>query len=108
MAAGHKRAPQSSLALNELEPVDALPPKQSTQRNSALKKIADHLRENPDQWYKIAQGKRQSAYQKRARLKSIEPGAFEVEVRNTEADGTTLPAGISNVFARYIGTPDGS
>lgn len=101
------RAAQKSLALESLEPVDALPPKQSTQRNSALKKIADQLRENPGQWYKIAQGKRQSAYQKRARLKGHgkETGAtFEVEVRNMEADGTALPEGISNVFARYVKT----
>lgn len=95
MPAKNKRAPQQSLALTELEPVDALPEKATTQRNSALKKIADQLQANPGQWYRIANGKRQSAYQKRARLKAQGDG-FEVEVHPTTTKG------ISDVFARFV------
>lgn len=100
-----KRAKQESLALKELEPVDSLPEKKTGPRNSQIAKIAATLIANPDQWYKIGHGKRQSAYQKRMRLKKWgqENGSlFEVEVRQAFDPATdTALDGICDIFARF-------
>lgn len=91
---GKKRAPQQSLALKEIVPVDSVPEKKSGSRTSHLKRVAEQIRQAPGQWFLIGRGKRQSAYQKRARLKGLDT-AFEVEVRATDEDG------ISEIYARF-------
>lgn len=92
------RSPQKSLALDELIPVDFVPEKKSGTRNSALSKIADTLRDTPLQWYKIGNGRTQSAYQKRKRLADMSngDGKFQAEVRSTDEPG------VSDIFARYV------
>lgn len=100
--AGKKRAPQKSLALEVLIPVDVLPEKKSGSRSSHLTKIAAELKETPGQWYKIAYGRTQSAYQKRKRLVDMsgkvpyEDGKFQAEVRAAEEDG------MSEIYARFM------